>query len=100
MVRLPRFVFWIALLFCLPTLAFSAPQYAAEADGARIVLHDEPCALKGVSNLRYRATWAEKGKVFEGCWGPRPQEGLVLGFFEDLTVVAIPIQMFAKVVGV
>lgn len=82
------------------TKAFAGPVYqAAGGDGVRVLLHDEPCAMNQVSNLPRRATWIEGGKTFEGCWGFRPNEGVVLAFFSDKTVVAIPLRAFVKVQG-
>ncbi len=82
--------------------AHAEPVYqAASADGAlRIVLHDERCALAEITNLPRRATWTENGTTYEGCWGARPDQGIVLAYFSDKTVAAIPVQAFAKVTGI
>ena len=93
-----RYFVLLLVLFCLPAQA--VPIFAADEGGVRIVLTDEPCQLKTVSNLPLRATWEEKGKVYEGCWAPRPDMGVVVGYFSDLTAVALPIPMFKKVQGV
>lgn len=96
-IKLPRWFVALAFIVALPTLAFADPMFQAEADGAKVVLTDEPCKLQAVANLKYRATWSEKGKTYEGCFGPRPDMGVVMAYFEDRTVVALPIQMFVKV---
>jgi hypothetical protein len=58
----------------------------------------EPCKLKEhVGNLPNRATWQQDGKVNEGCVGVPPQSGEALFWFDDLTVVRVPLQMFHKV---
>ena len=93
--------FWIAaFLICWPSMLWAAPIYQAEADGARVVLTDEPCTLAAVSNLKFRATWTEKGKTFEGCWGARPDAGFVMAYWSDRTVVVMPLQIFIQVTGV
>ena len=86
-------------LLLLPSIAFAAPVYVAEVEGIRIELYDEPCKLKDtVSNLPYRATWTEKGKVFEGCFIPNPQTGVVMTYWrEDKSVAAIPLDAFKRV---
>ena len=99
MVKLPRWIVVLVFLTCWPAALLAAPHYAMEADGARIVLTDEPCKLD-VENLKFRATWTEKGKTFEGCWGARVDTGVILGYFSDKTVVALPIQAFTKVSGI
>lgn len=83
------------LLAALPT--DGAPLFRAEDGGAIVTLHSEPCALKEVINLKHRATWIEKGKVSEGCWGAR--EGIVLMYFDDKTVAIAPAQAFERVTG-
>lgn len=97
--KVPALIAVLIYLFTWPAAVFSAPIFAADAQNVRIVLTDEPCTLKAVSNLPFRATWTEKEKVYEGCWSPRPDEGYVVGYFEDLTVALIPIQAFKKLVG-
>ncbi|SRR5229473_278741 len=73
------------------------PLFSATAEGATITLTDEPCTLKAIGNLPYRATWVEKDKTYEGCWGARPDIGFVLAYFDDLSVALIPMQAFRKV---
>lgn len=96
--------FWIVLIlgaFVLSSqMANAAPFAQAEADGARIVLHNDKCTLKEVENLAKHATWEEKGKVYVGCWGAHPVLPFVLAYFNDKTVVAIPKELFQKVTGV
>jgi hypothetical protein len=100
MEKIPAWVKVLVFLTCWPAAVLATPVYVAEADGARIVLTDEPCEVKAVSNLPYKAVWTEKGKDFTGCWAPRPNEGIVMGYFaEDRTVVVIPIQAFKRVTG-
>lgn len=100
MVKLPLYVKWMVLFFCWPTLVLAEPLFQVEADGAKIVLTDEPCKLSAVSNLKYRAVWHEKGQAHEGCWAPRPDMGVVMSYWADKTVTAIPIHTFVKVTGV
>jgi hypothetical protein len=78
---------------------YSAPMFTAATEGAIITLTDEPCTLEAVTNLKYRATWVEKEKTFEGCWAPHRELGVVIAYFDDKTVAIIPVQAFVKVVG-
>lgn len=75
------------------------PMLHAVQGDVRIVIYDEPCQLTTtVSNLPYRATWNEKGKVYEGCVGSSPEVGVAMFYFlEDKTIAAVPLQMFVKV---
>ena len=85
------------LLAVYPKKAKADPVAAVEQGGVRIVVHTEKCSFNEVSNLPNRATWEENGKVLEGCVGVFGQIGLVLFYFSDKTVVAVPMQMFSKV---
>jgi hypothetical protein len=80
--------------------AQAAPLYSAEVEGVRIVLTDEDCKLTAVANLKKRATWTEKGKTFEGCFGLHPQYGVVIAYFSDKHVVLMDPQAFVRVPGV
>jgi hypothetical protein len=80
--------------------AQAAPLYSAEVEGVRIVLTDEDCKLTAVANLKKRATWTEKGKTFEGCFGIHPQYGVVIAYFSDKHVVLMDPQAFVRVPGV
>jgi hypothetical protein len=99
-----RVLFWFGVA-CLVVLggvatgAYATPLFQAEAEGVKIVVYDEPCKIDAVANLKYRATWHEKGKVFEGCVGGHPQFPIVMGYFADKTVVVLPAEMFVKVTG-
>lgn len=97
---------WFAVLAVVLGWAFyagsahSQPMFAAEGEGVRIVLTDEPCQLKAVVNLPYRATWEEKGKVYEGCYATNPNFGIVAGYFSDSTVAVMPMRAFSRVTGI
>jgi hypothetical protein len=74
--------------------------FTAEGEGGAIVtLYNEPCRIKTLTNLPYRATWIEKGKTFEGCYVPRTEAGIVLFYFDDGSVGYIPFQMLRKAVS-
>lgn len=88
--------FVVGALTC--SQAQAEPIYRAEAADAVVVLRSGPCALTAVENLKKRATWTEQGKTFEGCWGVT-RFGVVVMYFNDKTVSAIPVQMFVKVQG-
>jgi hypothetical protein len=84
-------------LLALSQFAYGEPAFVTDADGARITLHTDKCSMKEVKNLPFKATWEEKGKVFQGCWGPRPDAGLIVFYFDDRTVGIAPMQAFVKV---
>lgn len=88
----------LALLLLFPLIAWAKPLAIAQGDGVTVTLTDEPCAVKEIANLPYRATWTEKGKTFEGCWAV--DESLVVSYWSDATVVVLPAQMFKKAVEI
>ena len=82
------------------THAAAEPIYQAEAEGVRIVIYQEDCKLKDVvANLPKRATWHEKGKVYEGCAGGHQVFPIIMAYFVDKTVVALAVEMFRPVRG-
>lgn len=81
-------------------IAGAQPLYEAKDDSVRIVLYDEPCALSEVTNLKLRAVWTEGGKDFEGCWAANVAIGVLMAYFSDKTVAAMPMRAFHRVVGV
>lgn len=101
-VFVPRLV---AILVVVAGLALWAGNVFAEAafqgqgQGVTITVFNEPCKLDAVTNLPFRATWEENGKVTEGCVAPRPDAGVVVGYFSDKTIALMPIQMFKRLVG-
>ena len=89
----------LIVLVGVATNAHAAPMaQTVTAEGARIVVTDEACQLKEVTNLKYRAVWHEKGKTFEGCYAVHPY-GLVVAYFDDKTVAVMPLDAFVKVTG-
>lgn len=89
---------FVAFALVAPAPAHAEAVYAAEADGAILVLHKEKCTLPAVVNLPFRAEWVEGEKVIEGCWSPpHPEVGVVMTYFADKTVIAIPVQLFERV---
>lgn len=52
-----------------------------------------------MSNLQNRATYLEGGKTYEGCVGGNAQLGILVFYFEDRTVFAVPVQFFSRVSG-
>jgi hypothetical protein len=91
-----------AVFLFLPSHVNAEPQYRAEVQGVVITLHSEECQIKDVvSNLPRRATWLERGKTFEGCFGFVEQMQLLMFYFkDDKTVAGMPAGMFSKVTGV
>lgn len=99
MPKLPRWFVAIAFIVSLPTLALAEPMVQMTQGDVKVVIYTEDCTLKNVvSNLPKRATWTEKGKVYEGCAGSNPDMGLVMLYFkEDKSVAAVPMQAFVRV---
>lgn len=95
------FVIFLALaLVLLPLGLYAGPVAMMEGKGLSVTLyHPEKCQLEAVSNLPFRATWTENGKTFEGCFTIDGQLGIVRMYFEDKSVVAIPVQLFQRVTG-
>ena len=96
-------IFWAALIgifmgaILLSTRVFAGPIAEGAGDnGAKITLYSDACKLKEITNLANRATWQEKGKVYEGCFGLHPY-GVVLAYFNDGTVVIMPVDIFKQV---
>lgn len=79
----------------------STPRYEARGEGGvRIVLHEERCALSAIVGLPRAAVWIEPGKSFVGCWGPRPDLGLVQLYFPgDRSLPLAPMQAFSPLGG-
>lgn len=96
----------ILLGVCLAMALWSSgvradPIATAQAENnAVITLFNEPCDIKDqVTNLPMRATWVEGEKTFKGCWGPHPDLGAAVFYFDDKTVGIIPFQALRRVVG-
>lgn len=87
------------VLLAAPSFSLAETMYIHKGDQVTILLHSEPCKQEGVTNLPRRATWQEKGKLTEGCWGVYPPIGLVMLYFADKTVVGMPAQFFEKAGG-
>jgi hypothetical protein len=82
------------------TKAYADPIYRASEGPVSITLTDEACRLPAVGNLQKRAVWREHGKDTEGCYGGHPSFPIVLAYFADRSVVALPVQIFVPVTGV
>ncbi len=85
------------LLLLLPLLAHASAIATAGGEGVRITLYDEPCAIEAVSNLPLRAQWVEGEKTYEGCWSGSRILPLILTYWSDRTVVAIPRSAFSAI---
>lgn len=86
-------------MLVLPRRANAGAKYKAEAGSVSIVLYDDQCThIDHVTNLPYRATWTEDGKVIDGCFGFDPGLKLLRFWFADRSVIAIPAAVFSRVV--
>lgn len=81
------------------TQAQAVPIAQANQEGVQITLTDEDCKLPAVANLKKRATWTEKGRTYEGCYGGHPYFPIVMAYFSDKTVVALPLEIFTALRG-
>ena len=99
MVRLPKLVWVFAFFVCWPSMLLAQPLFSMEQNGVKVTLHDDACKVDGVSNLPFKATWEEGGKVFEGCWSPSFDRERVNAFFTDKSVVSFPPGMFKRLVN-
>lgn len=94
-----RPLFWLGLLvaglFWANNL-FAEPILRGESNGVVITIYDEKCTHPEVTNLPYRATWAQDGKVFDGCVGAFTGFGVAAFWFDDKTVSVVPLQLFKK----
>lgn len=88
----------VIVLMLFASVVYAAPIATAGDERITVILTDEKCALSAVTNLSLRATWRENGHTFEGCYAVA--RGLVLCYFSDRSVVAIPSQAFQRVTGV
>jgi hypothetical protein len=83
-------------LLSLPALA--QVLYRADAEGLTIMLMRDTCKLREVANLPNRAIWQEHGKAaVEGCYGYDVLLGVVLTYWSDRTIVALPGYLFKRV---
>ena len=102
-----RFEFPLMLLLILLLMAFShahaAPVMQATAEDVSIVLHDEPCKLDAVGGEKYfRSQWITPKGSIEGCWGVvplTPQIRVVVLYFSDKTMAAVPVGVFSRVIS-
>jgi len=86
-----------ALLLAFAVLPAQAKPIAQVSQGnVRVIFTDEPCALQGVSNLKFRGIWLQDGKTFEGCWQSHQQFAIVITYWEDLTIGIIPLEAVSK----
>ena len=80
----------LTLLLAIAFPAIAAPVYIATDGNVVITLTDEKCTLP--IKLPYRATWVEKGKVSEGCFGV--DRGVVVFYWSDTSLGLIPTSEF------
>lgn len=95
-----RAIFLAGILFCVATSVYGEPVLETSEGDVRVVLHTDQCALKEIVNLPYKAVWHENGKEVQGCWGPRPDAGVVVFYFADKTVALAPIQSFRRLTSI
>jgi hypothetical protein len=87
-------------MIALTTIAQAKPLFVIELDDTTITFTDEPCALKAVGNLPYRAYRTQDGKVYEGCAGMNVFKHVLIYFVEDRSFVSLPGSMLKKLTGV
>jgi len=91
------------LVMALMHTAHAAPVMQATAEDVSIVLHDEPCKLDAVGGEKYfRSQWITPKGSIEGCWGVvplTPQIRVVVLYFSDKTMAAVPVGVFSRVIS-
>ena len=88
----------VVTLLALTTSTVKAEAVAvANAPGIVVTVFNEPCALQQVVNLPLRATWTQNGKTIEGCFGSFSEAAAIGVFFDDGTVVVLPMAAFQRV---
>lgn len=70
---------------------------STSAEGATVTLYSSRCELPGVSNLKQRATWDDKGKRYEGCF--TVQHGIVIMYWDDRSIVIAGQGAFVRAAG-
>lgn len=88
----------LALVFSLVSSvsAFAEPIAALNETGVQIMLYNDKCQMAAPTNLKYRAVWTERGKIFEGCF--MVFLGLSVGaYFDDNTMAVMPVELFKPV---
>ena len=86
------------LALCLAFSAQAEQIASASGEGITVGIYTDKCALNSVSNLPYKATWTEKGKVSQGCYGIN--SGVAVFYWEDKTVVILPVSLFQRTTGI
>jgi len=101
-----RFEFPLMMLLVVLLMAFvhkvhAAPVMQAAVNDVAIVLHDEACQIEAVGGEKYlRAQWITPNGAIEGCWGlipVHPSFRVVVFYFMDKTIAAVPASMFTRV---
>ena len=88
----------LAAAMLLSGPAFSEPVARATRGGAVITLHTDPCEqASSITNLPFKAVWVEGQTTFQGCYQAVPELSLVVLWFEDRSVVLLPISALRKV---
>jgi hypothetical protein len=79
------------LLLTFSTSVKSEQIATIKAPGIVVALFKDPCRLKNkITNLPLRATWTSRGKTLEGCFGTFDESNMIGAYFEDLTMIVIP----------
>lgn len=86
-----------AALILFPSVAYAAPVAVMDRDGIGITLFDEPCKFTHIVNYKYRATWSEDGKTFEGCFGLNTASRVIVAYFDDKSIAVVPMSFFRPV---
>lgn len=103
---LRRIVGWVLVSLLVlwavyPKEANADPVYRAQVGEVTVTVYNDPCQVKEVTNLPFRATWLEKGVLHEGCFSyAQHVESLMMYFSTDKTVAVIPVSIFKPVQGV
>lgn len=69
MAKLPKYVFWIAILFCWPSMALSQDKFSMTDQNGKLTLETKkPCELGPWFKAWKAATWMFRGELYPACW--------------------------------
>lgn len=90
---------WLLALLFVALPAHADIFAVAVHENLRVTLTDEPCALTDqVTNLPKRVIWEDGKQKIEGCFGVIGP--VVVAYFADKTVVAVPVEAFVRASGI
>lgn len=92
MVKLPWYVFWVAIIVCWPSMLLADGTVSATDPNGKLTLYKTPCSMGGWFEKWKSAHWMYKGKPYEACWAVQPtRQGGQMVIVIDSSGVVTPI---------